>query len=222
VTLESTPTPRYAEAVPAISVPVARVARSGRESDSKGGIGSKSESAGTSDGTGYSAGTGDSDGKRNSHGGDDANRAIAPIGTILLVAIAVILAAGVGAATFGGAPLQEPAPTASLSLSADGDELTIRHLGGDSLDADELRLKVTVDGDSLAHQPPVPFFSSTGFRPGPTGAFNVAGDTTLSPGETASFRIAGTNSPLPSAGDSVEVTVYSDSYRIAKLTARVR
>lgn len=152
----------------------------------------------------------------------DADRAIAPIGTVLLVAIAVILAAGVGTATFGGAPLQEPAPTASLSLSADGDELTVRHLAGDSLDAHELRLEVTVDGDPLAHQPPVPFFSATGFRPGPTGAFNVAGDTTISPGETASFRIAGTNSPLPSAGDRVTVTVYSEGYRIAQLTARVR
>ncbi|MGZ0747784.1 type IV pilin [Haloparvum sp. AD34] len=162
------------------------------------------------------------DARNEGPGRDDANRAIAPIGTILLVAIAVILAAGVGTATFGGAPLQEPAPTASLSLSADSEELTVRHLGGDALDADELRLEVTVDGDPLAHQPPVPFFSATGFRPGPTGAFNVAGDTTLSPGETASFRIAGTNSPFPSAGDRVAVTVYSEGYRLAQLTARVR
>lgn len=212
MTLESTP--GFTETTLPIRGAAARDACSDVAIDSGGGS--------DSDGVSVVTSTSTSDGS--SAGGDrgDAHRAIAPIGTILLVAIAVILAAGVGTATFGGAPLQEPAPTASLSLAADGDELTIRHLAGESLEADELRLEVTVDGDPLAHQPPVPFFSATGFRPGPTGAFNVAGDTTFSPGESASVRIAGTNSPLPSPGDRVGVTVYSDGYRIAQLTARVR
>ncbi|MFB6235474.1 MAG: type IV pilin [Halopenitus sp.] len=214
MTLESTTTGITATRPPGAAI--TRDAHSDGEGDS--------DSAGTSDGNSTSNGnsTSDSSTTSDSHDEDDTKRAIAPIGTILLVAIAVILAAGVGAATFGGAPLQEPAPTASLSLSADGDELTIRHLAGDSLETEDLRLEVTVDGDPLAHQPPVPFFSATGFRPGPTGAFNVAGDTTLSPGETASLRIAGTNSPLPSPGDRVEVSVYSEGYRIARLTAHVR
>jgi len=101
-------------------------------------------------------------------------------------------------------------------------ELTVEHLGGDSLDVTAIRLRVTVDGDPLAHQPPVPFFSAAGFRPGPTGAFNVAGDTTLSPGESASFRIASTNEPVPEAGDRVELTVYSGGSPVARLTALVR
>lgn len=214
MTLESTAAGITATRPP--DAAIARDARSDAESDSV----SANAGDSTSDGISTSDGAGNSANASLDRG--DADRAIAPIGTILLVAIAVILAAGVGTATFGGAPLQEPAPAASLSLSADGDELTVRHLGGDSLDADALRLEVTVDGDPLAHQPPVPFFSATGFRPGPTGAFNVAGDTTLSPGETASFRIAGTNAPYPSAGDRVTVTVYSEGYRIAQLTARVR
>lgn len=131
-------------------------------------------------------------------------RATAPIGVILLVAIAVVLAAGVGTATFD-AP-DEPAPTASVSLSVEGDRIELRHQAGDPISVAELDVHVRIDGEPLDHQPPVPFFSTTGFKPGPTGPFNAASADRWYPGEAASVRVAATtNEPVPEPGSTVEV-----------------
>lgn len=156
-------------------------------------------------------------------------RASAPIGIVLLLAVAVILAGGVGAATFGGDGVipgsiaaAEPAPTASLSVNAVEDRVTLTHRGGDSLDVSRIELRLRVNGEPLKHQPPVPFFSAEGFRPGPTGAFNSAGTTMLRGGETASIRVARTtNAPSLTPGATLSVTVYVDEKRVAVLETRV-
>ena len=133
-----------------------------------------------------------------------AARAIAPVAGVLLIAMTVVLAAGVTTAALD-AP-EEPAPTAVLSLSADGDRIAITHKAGDPIDVDELTVRVRVNDEPLARQPSIPFFSAAGFRPGPTGPFNAASaDGEWSVGEVASLRIAGTNDPTPAAGDRVEV-----------------
>lgn len=132
-------------------------------------------------------------------------RAVAPIAGVLLIAMAVVLAAGVTTATLD-APA-EPAPTVALSLSVDGDRVAITHDAGDPIDVDEVTVRVRVNDESLARQPSVPFFSAAGFHPGPTGPFNAASDDEWSVGETTSFRIAGTNDPTPTAGDHVEVRI---------------
>jgi len=82
---------------------------------------------------------------------------------VLLLAITVVLAAGVVTAVIAAAP-PEPAPMASLSLSAVDDRITITHRGGDALDASELTVRVRVDDEPLARQPPVPSFRLPGFH----------------------------------------------------------
>ena len=139
---------------------------------------------------------------------------------VLLLAITVVLAGGVVTAVLA-APPAEPAPTASLSLSAVDDRITITHRGGDALDAGELTVRVRVDGEPLARQPPVPFFSTAGFRPGPTGPFNAASDDRWRVGESASFRVAGTNDPTLAPGRSVAVDLAVGGSRIATLEAVV-
>lgn len=145
-------------------------------------------------------------------------RALAPVAGVLLLAITAVLAGSVVTVALG-APAEpvEPAPTASLSLSATGDRIAVTHRGGDALDASELDVRVTVDGEPLARQPPVPFFSAAGFRPGPTGAFNAASDGDWRVGGEASFRVAGTNAPVLEPGRAVAVEVSVDGRPVAAL-----
>lgn len=146
---------------------------------------------------------------------DRSARALAPVAGVLLLAITVVLAGGVVTAAID-VPA-EPAPTASLSLSATDDRITVTHRGGDALDATDLEVQVRVDGEPLARQPPVPFFSAVGFRPGPTGAFNAATDGDWRVGESASFRVAGTNNPTLEPGRTVAVDVSVDGQPVATL-----
>jgi FlaG/FlaF family flagellin (archaellin) len=140
------------------------------------------------------------------------------VGVALLVLVTVVLAAGVGTVALSTSP-PAPPPQAALSLSVEGDRLTLTHRAGDPLDVRTLELRVRVAGESLANQPPVPFFAATGFAPGPTGVFNAASHPTWRAGGTASLTLAGTNEPLPTAGDRVTVTVVADGYRVAVLSA---
>ncbi|QLG63545.1 type IV pilin N-terminal domain-containing protein [Halorarum salinum] len=150
-----------------------------------------------------------------------SSRASAPaVGVALLLVVAVGLSAIVGAAAFDAADsVGDPPPSASLSLSIEDGTLVFEHGGGEALDVRELRLRVRVDGDALAHQPPVPFFSARGFVPGPTGPFNGAADPRWTAGERASLEPAGTNSPAIDPGDRVTVGVYAGDARLVRLAA---
>lgn len=143
------------------------------------------------------------------------------VGIALLVAVTVLTATVVGATVFGTATTDDPTPTVSLSGSADAtrDRIALTHRGGDTLNVSRLRLEITVDGEPLARQPPVPFFAATGFESGPTGPFNTATDSTWRAGETAAVRLAGTNSPELTEGARVRVRVYSDGVRLATVEA---
>jgi len=70
-----------------------------------------------------------------------------------------------------------------------------------------MTVHVTVDGEALRYQPPVPFFASRGFRSGPEGAFNSASSNQFSAGEQTTLRVASTNSPEITRGSTVSVTV---------------
>ena len=144
-------------------------------------------------------------------------RGVAPIAGVLLLAITVVLAGGVVATAMDAPP--EPAPTAMLSLSVSDDRIAITHRGGDPIDVTELTVRVRVDGEPLARQPPLPFFSASGFRPGPSGAFNAASANTLRSGDTASFRVAGTNDPTLDPGRRVAVELAVDGQPVASLEA---
>ena len=161
-------------------------------------------------------------------------RASAPVGVVLLVGLAVALSTGVGAAALGSGVLgtdgfdaESPdssefgvgsTASASLSASATGEgRIQLRHEGGDTLDVRELRLRVRVDGEELARQPPVPFFSAEGFKSGPTGPFNPAAEPTWRAGESVSLEVAGTNEPTVDDGSLVEIEVYVGGTPVAKL-----
>lgn len=142
---------------------------------------------------------------------------------MLLIGVVVVLAATVAGAGFAleDAASAEPAPTATVSLSASGDRLALVHEGGDPLDTRTLDLWIAVDGEPLAHQPEVPFFSQRGFRAGPTGPFNSAGDSTWTVGERASLRVAASNQPTLEAGDTVEVRVLAENAELLRVSTTV-
>lgn len=140
------------------------------------------------------------------------DRGVSPVvGVAVLAFLTVVLSVTVVAAV--PSLSADPQPTARLTVSADAstDRIALTHRQGSSLDVTELNLTVRVDGTSLSHQPPVPFFASEGFEAGPTGPFNTASPNDWQAGETAGFRIATTNDPQLSPGATVSVTVATDS-----------
>jgi hypothetical protein len=142
-----------------------------------------------------------------------ADRTVGP--TALLVALVLgVAVGGVAVATLPATP-----SVAAATLSVDGDRIVLEHRAGDPLDVTRLDVIVRVDGDPLARQPPVPFFSARGFRPGPTGPFNAASDGRWEPGERASIRVASTNRPRPRAGDRVTVELRYRGRRLLTLSA---
>ena len=133
------------------------------------------------------------------------------------VACAVVVGTAVAAVGLGALPAA-PA-VAGATLAVDGDRLVLTHRAGEPIDVRRLDVTVSVDGDPLRHQPPVPFFSARGFRPGPTGPFNAAADPTWEVGERASVRLASTNHPQVAAGARVTVTLRYDGQRLVVLSA---
>jgi len=156
------------------------------------------------------------------HCSSQSARGTAPlIGGLLVVALTVILATVVGAAMLGGASPPEPAPTAVVDLTVEGDTLRFTHESGDPLDVRALSVWIAVDGEALDEQPPVPFFSASGFEPGPSGPFNSASDSEWSVGETASLRVAGTNSPQLKPGSTVSVRLTTDGKTVIRAETQV-
>ncbi len=82
----------------------------------------------------------------------NSERGVSPvIGVILMVAITVILAAVIAAFVLGFGAGAEAAPQASISIDADadGNNVTIEHLSGDSIDYEELFLRGELDEYAL-------------------------------------------------------------------------
>lgn len=147
-------------------------------------------------------------------------RAVSPVVGIVLLLVCTLVLGGVVALSAATAPAAPP-PSARLAVDADpgGDRIALEYRGGDVIDVRDLSLHVTVGGDPLDRQPPVPFFSAAGFRPGPTGPFNSAADPEWRAGESASVRIAATtNGPTIEPGDRVRVVVRADGGRVATAT----
>lgn len=147
-------------------------------------------------------------------------RAITPVLGAVLLALITVALAGILAASAGTAPLAGPDPGfTSVSATASGDgTVTLTHERGSALDVRDLSVRIAVDGTPLDTQPPVPFFSTPGFEPGPTGPFNSAADPEWTVGETASVTVAASNSPSIGAGDEVTVRLYRDGRPVAEAT----
>lgn len=96
------------------------------------------------------------------------------VGVVLLTALAVGLAAAVGAAALSLDPGSSPA-TVALAADAEAgtDRVSLVHRGGDALSVAALRVEIAVDGEPLRYQPPVPFVGARGFRGAPAGPFNA-------------------------------------------------
>lgn len=143
-------------------------------------------------------------------------------GAVLLVGLTVVMAAVFGTALFGqAAALDGPPPTASFAVEVDGDRIELSHEGGDSVDVGALRVAVAIDGESLAQQPPVPFFAAQGYHGGPSGPFNPNADDSWRVGETASFRIAETNDPTLEPGAPLTVELFHGDQRFATVSTQI-
>jgi FlaG/FlaF family flagellin (archaellin) len=148
------------------------------------------------------------------------DRASVPVvGVVVLLAVTTALAGAIAVGVVGLAEDSSP-PAARLTVTADAadDRVRLHHRGGDPLAVADARIVVSVDGRRLTHQPPVPFFAARGFRSGPTGAFNVAGETTMRAGDSAGFRLASTNAPAIDPGTTVSVRVYVDDHLVGAAT----
>ena len=154
----------------------------------------------------------------------DADRAVSPaLGAVVLVGITVATAAVLGTALLGQAAALTagPPPTASFDVAAEGDRITLSHDGGEAVDVGALRVRISVDGEALTHQPPVPFFAAEGFHGGPTGPFNPERDDEWVVGESTTLRVAGTNDPTLEPGARLTVELFHGGQRFASLSTRV-
>ncbi|WP_435359739.1 type IV pilin [Haloarchaeobius sp. DFWS5] len=153
-----------------------------------------------------------------------SSRAVSPVlGTVLVLALTVTLAGVVALSVFDEQQPAEPVQARfELTADASSGRITVTHMGGNTVDVTELRVVVSVDGTRLDHQPPVPFFSATGFAPGPTGPFNSATDSRWSAGESASVGIAGTNRPTLAVGSRVVVSFYREDVLLGRVETVVR
>ena len=142
----------------------------------------------------------------------------AAIGVVLLIGVTVVVSVTVGTTLVGGTvdSTAEPTPSAVIELSADGETLRFSHTHGDQLAVETITIRISVDGEPLEFQPPVPFFAAEGFESGPTGPFNPSGETEWRVGEQASLTIAATNSPQPAPGDTVSVRIQTTDGLIAE------
>jgi hypothetical protein len=139
--------------------------------------------------------------------------------------VAVALAAALGAAIALGAPAHSSPPDRAvdpgvarfeLSVTPATDRVVLVHAGGPTVDPARLRIRIAVDGEPVAHQPPVPFFAARGFHSGPVGPFNSATGGDWAAGELAALRLAGTNTGIES-GDRVVVRIHRGDRRLAVL-----
>lgn len=140
-----------------------------------------------------------------------------------MLLLATVAGAGVVATSAFSVMPPEPLPVAALALSVDpvDDRITLTHRGGEPLDVSDVTIRIKVDGDPLAYQPPVPFVGAPGFRGAPTGPFNLAGDQHWTVGEQASLRLAATNDPDVAPGSTVVVSVYYNELLFAELSETV-
>ncbi|AGB17166.1 Protein of unknown function (DUF1628) [Halovivax ruber XH-70] len=149
---------------------------------------------------------------RRPHTGRPRLRSISPVvGVIALVALTVclgaVVAVGVSSVEIGA---ESPAFGFEATAESATDRIVLEHQHGDEIDVSTIDVVVTVDGEALAVQPPVPFFQEDGFRGGPSGPFNSRADSRWRVGERAGFRLASTNAPTIDPGDEIVVSIERD------------
>jgi len=156
------------------------------------------------------------------------SRAVAPVfATILLVAIVVVTAGVVSVVAVGFTSTLPDTTTGAeavenpIELEVVGQTLHFTNTGTETIDVDELTLEISVSDQPVAFQPTIPYFSTTGFEPGPSGPFNIASNTTWVPGQDATITIADTNEPVPQVGDTVTVELWYKGEYYGKTSSTV-
>ncbi|MPM71371.1 hypothetical protein SDC9_118336 [bioreactor metagenome] len=85
------------------------------------------------------------------------DKAVSPvIGVVLMVAITVILAAAIGSSVFGQGPAKS-APQANINakLTNNSQNVTIEHLGGDTIVWDNANIRFSYENGSISNLPTV-------------------------------------------------------------------
>lgn len=141
-------------------------------------------------------------------------RGYAPVAVVLLLAITVVAAAAVAAGLPAVPGEPPPQRAAGADATVDG-RVAVTLLSGEPIDVRAASVRISVAGEPLTRQPPVPFFAARGFHGGPTGPFNAAADPTWTVGETASLCVAATNEPAVRAGETLRVEVRVDGHVVA-------
>lgn len=150
------------------------------------------------------------------------SRGVAPvIGIVLLVGVTVLLAGAV--LVLGSLTPEAAVPQATIEGTVDPetDVLTLEHAGGDPLSVSSIELHVTVDGEPLRHQPPVPFSAAKGFNNSASGPFTDWSDDVWAAGERGTIELAGTNEPLPGRESSVSVRIAVEGGIVAETELEV-
>lgn len=152
------------------------------------------------------------------------DRAVTPVaGVALLVALTVLAAATVAVGAFALDPVEQTDRIAlSATVDAETNRVGVTHDGGSVVEVRDVEVRITVDGDPLSRQPPVPFFVARGFRAGPTGPFNRRAASEWRAGERASLRLASTNEPQIDPGDAVRITVRSNGAVLGRVRTSAR
>lgn len=150
-------------------------------------------------------------------------RAISPVvGVPILVAVTLVLAAIVGVMATGFGPSTWHDPRVLTADARQDGTIELSHESGPPINLTVVSIRIEINGEPLAHQPPVPFTGATGFDGAPSGAFNPSTDPHWEPGDRSRFVIAGTNSPIPRAGDTVTIQFIKEESRIALIETTVK
>ena len=151
------------------------------------------------------------------------------LGVLLVTALTLVLAAVAGVAviaTVSPATVSSADVPERVALSASANATTgqvdLVHEAGPALDVREIRVRISVGGTRLKHQPPVPFYSASGFGSFPSGPFNPVADPRWEPGEWAGLVITGGNAAPLVSGASVRIELYRGEYPIAAVETRAR
>lgn len=152
-----------------------------------------------------------------------SSRGIAPVVGVALLLLVTLGLSGAFAVAFAQGPETGEPKSFRLSVATVSDDsgwqIELTHEGGSPVEAEEIDIRIKIDGVPLKHQPRVPSFGMAGFNGGASGPFNIkSADNTFEAGDSATipFPAASTNEPLIDPDSIVTVSFYHNDVLIAR------
>ncbi|WP_330630771.1 type IV pilin N-terminal domain-containing protein [Halocatena halophila] len=144
------------------------------------------------------------------------------LGVILCLATVLVLVSIASIAFLAYEPTTPTGSSVAIVATIDPTEQTIAltHHSGRPLEPERLRLRISVNGVPIDHQPPIPFFAAKGFVSGPTGPFNAAYRGRWHAGTTATIGLASTNTRIR-AGDQITIRLFEDEVIVERIKISV-